>query len=102
MLHGVKAGAVGEHPAGEDALHLAGELDLVHFDEGGGLRSLGGRASVAYARRNFQRAELDRLIDGNFQMRNPPGDLVERGEHRNFVADDFSLRGVGAEQDKSA
>ena len=34
MLHGVKAGTVGEHPAGEDALDLSVELDLVDLDEG--------------------------------------------------------------------
>jgi hypothetical protein len=34
MLHGVKAGTVGEHPAGEDALDLSVELDLVNLDEG--------------------------------------------------------------------
>jgi len=33
VLHGVKARALGEHPAGEDALDLAVELDFVHFDE---------------------------------------------------------------------
>jgi hypothetical protein len=33
MLDGVKPGALGEHPAGEDPLLLAGELDLVHLDE---------------------------------------------------------------------
>jgi hypothetical protein len=30
----VKAGAFGEHPAGEDTLHLARELHLVDLDEG--------------------------------------------------------------------
>jgi hypothetical protein len=34
MLHGVKAWTVGEHPAGEDALDLSVELDLVNLDEG--------------------------------------------------------------------
>jgi len=34
MLHGVKAGTVGEHPASEDALELSVELDLVNLDEG--------------------------------------------------------------------
>jgi hypothetical protein len=34
VLDGVKAGAFGEHPAREDALHLPGELDLVDLDEG--------------------------------------------------------------------
>jgi hypothetical protein len=34
VLDGVKAGALGEHPAREDALHLAGELHLVDLDKG--------------------------------------------------------------------
>jgi hypothetical protein len=33
MLHGVKAGTIGEHPAGKDALDLSGKPDLVHLDE---------------------------------------------------------------------
>jgi hypothetical protein len=33
VLHGVKAGALGEHPAGEDAVLLARELDLVDLHE---------------------------------------------------------------------
>jgi hypothetical protein len=33
MLHGVKAGAVGEHPTGKDAMHVAGQRHLVDFDE---------------------------------------------------------------------
>jgi len=33
VLHGVKPGAFGEHPAGKDPLLLAVELDLVHLDE---------------------------------------------------------------------
>jgi hypothetical protein len=34
VLNGVKAGAVGKHPAGEDALDLAVERYLVNLDEG--------------------------------------------------------------------
>jgi hypothetical protein len=34
MLDGVKAGALGEHPASEDPLHLTGQLHLVDLDEG--------------------------------------------------------------------
>jgi len=34
VLHGVKAGTVGEHPAGENTFDVAGELDLIHLDEG--------------------------------------------------------------------
>jgi len=33
MLDGVKPGALGEHPAGEDPLLLARQLDLVDLDE---------------------------------------------------------------------
>jgi hypothetical protein len=34
MLDRVKTGAFGEHPPGEDALHLARELHFVDLDEG--------------------------------------------------------------------
>jgi hypothetical protein len=34
VLDRVKAGALGEHPAGENALHLAGQLHLIDLDEG--------------------------------------------------------------------
>jgi len=44
VLDRVKAGALGEHPAGEDPLHLARQLDLVDLDEGGGVGRLGRRA----------------------------------------------------------
>jgi hypothetical protein len=33
VLHGVKAGAFGEHPAGEDALNVTVELNLVDLHE---------------------------------------------------------------------
>jgi hypothetical protein len=33
VFDGVKSRAFGEHPTGEDALHLAGELHLVDLDE---------------------------------------------------------------------
>jgi hypothetical protein len=33
MLDGVKPRALGEHPPGEDAVLLARQRDLVHFDE---------------------------------------------------------------------
>jgi hypothetical protein len=65
MLHGVKSGALGEHPPGKDAKLLARERDLIDFDECGGVRRLGGRARVASTRRDFERAKLDRLIHRN-------------------------------------
>jgi hypothetical protein len=33
MFDGVEPGALGEHPAGKDALLLTAELDLVDLDE---------------------------------------------------------------------
>jgi hypothetical protein len=89
VLDGVKAGALGEHPAGKDPLHLAGELHLVHLDERCGARLLRRRAGVAHARRHLERAELHRVVDGNFQMRNPARDFVESGEDGDRVPDDF-------------
>jgi hypothetical protein len=89
VLDGVKAGAFGEHPAGKDTLHLAGELHLVDLDEGGGIRGLGRRSRVADPRRHFQRAECDGLVHGNFEMRDAARHLVERGEHRDRVLEGF-------------
>jgi hypothetical protein len=91
MLHGVKAGTVGEHPAGKDALDITVELDLVDLDEGIGVRRLGGRPRIAHPRRHFESAELHRLIDRNFQMRNAPRHLVESGEDGDRI-----LGGLGA------
>ena len=87
MLDGVKAGALGEHPAGENALHLAIELDLVDLDEGGGVRRLGRRPAIADARRHFQGAELHGLIDRNFEMRDAARHFVERGEDGDRILD---------------
>jgi hypothetical protein len=97
VLHGVKAGAAGEHPAREDALDLPVELDLVHLDEGCGVRRLGGRPGIADPWRHFQRAELHRLIDRYFQMRDAPGHLVEGGKHGDRILNLFGTRGSSAE-----
>jgi hypothetical protein len=94
VLDGVKAGALGEHPTGENALHLAGQLHLVDLDEGRGVGRFGRRTGVAHARRHFERAELDRLVDGNFEMGDAPGHLVEGSEHRNRVFDDLGLDNI--------
>jgi hypothetical protein len=91
VLNGVKAGAFGKHPAGEDPLHFAGQLLLVDFDKGGRMRRLGRRAGVADPRRHLERAELDRMVDRNFEMRDAPGHLVEGGEDGNRVLDDIGL-----------
>ena len=87
VLDRVKAGALGEHPAGEDALHLAGELGLIHLDEGVGMGRLGGGPRVAHPRRHLQRAELHGLIDRYLQMRDAARHLVQRGEHGNRILD---------------
>jgi hypothetical protein len=91
MLHGVKAGTLGKHPARENALHFASQRHLVDLDEGGRIRGLGRRPGVADARRYFERAELHRLIQGNFEMRDAPRHLVERGEHGDLVLDDLGV-----------
>jgi hypothetical protein len=93
VLDGVKAGALGEHPAGEDALLLAGQLGLVHFDEGCSIRRLRRRARVADARRHLERAEGDGLIDRHFEMRDAARHLVECGEHRDRIL--YDVRGGG-------
>jgi hypothetical protein len=89
VLNGVKAGAFGEHPAGKDTLHLAGELHLVDLDEGGGIRRLGRGSRVADPWRHFQRAERHGLVDGNLEMRDAARHLVERSEHRDRVLEGF-------------
>jgi hypothetical protein len=91
MLDGVKARAFGEHPAGEDPLHVAVELDLVNLDEGGGVGRLGRWAGVAHAGRDFQGAKRDGLIDRNFEMGNASCHLVEGGKHGNLVFDDLGM-----------
>jgi hypothetical protein len=87
VLDRVKPGALGEHPAGEEPLLLAGELHLVDLDEGRRVRLLGRRACVADARRHFQRAELHRLVDWDLEMGNASGHLVERGEYGDRILD---------------
>jgi len=96
MLDGVKARALGEHPAGKDAFDLARQLGLVDLDEGGRMRRLGRRRGIADPWRHLQGAELDGLVDGNFKMRDAPGHLVEGGEHGDRVLD-----GVGAGRRRS-
>ena len=101
MLDGVKAGAFGEHPAGEDALNLAAQLDLIDLDEGCGVRRLGRRARVAHSGRHFEGAELDRLVDGDLKMRDAPGHLVERREHRDRILDRLGMSGPRLHQSRN-
>jgi len=95
VLDGVKTGTLGEHPAGENALHLAGQLHLVDLDEGRGVGRFGRRTGIADPRRHLERAELDRLVDGNLEMGDAPGHLVEGGEHRDRVFDDLGSGDLG-------
>ena len=64
---------------------LAVELDLVDLDEGGGLGRLGGRARVADARRDLQRAEAHGLVELDLELGDAPRDLVEGGEHGDLI-----------------
>jgi hypothetical protein len=98
VLNSVKAGAVGKHPAGEDALDLSVEFDLVNLDEGCGVRRLRWRARVADPRRHFEGAELHRLVDRYFEMRDAPRHLVERGKDGNRVLDLLGACGRGPER----
>jgi len=92
VLDGVKAGALGKHPASEDPLHLARQLDLVDLDEGRGVRRIGRRARVAHPRRHLKSAELDGLIYRDLQVRDASRHLVEGGEHGDRVLDRFGGR----------
>jgi hypothetical protein len=101
MLDRVKAWALREHPACENPLLLACQLDLVHLDEGRRVRRLGRRARIAHARRHLQRSELDGVIDLDLEMRNAPSDLVERGKHGDRILDRVGVddaRGLGADE----
>jgi hypothetical protein len=99
MLDGVKARAFGKHPAGEDTLHVAVELDLVNLDKGGGVGRLGRRTGVANAGGYFEGAKRDGLINRNFEMGNAAGDLIEGGKHGNLVLDDLGMDRTRCEHD---
>ena len=87
MLDGIQSWALGEHPAGEDALNFPVQLDLIDLDKRGCVRRLGRRPGIADARGDFERAELDGLSDRNFEMRNAARDLIEGREHGDRVLD---------------
>ena len=87
----MKAGAFGEHPAGEDAMDLARERGLVDLDKRYGAGLFGWRAGIADPRRHFERAELDRLVHRDLKMVDAPRDLVESGEHGDRVVDDLGM-----------
>jgi hypothetical protein len=96
VLDGVKAGALGEHPPREDALDLAGELDLVDLDEGRGVRRFCRRACVAHPRRHFEGAELHCLVDWDFEMRDASRHFVQGSEHGDIVLNLVGAGGRGA------
>ena len=93
MLDGIEAGALGEHPAGEDAADLAIERDLVDLHERISLRFLRLRAGIADTRRHLQGAELYRLVDVDIESDDAPSDLVEAGELGDRIADPLGCRG---------
>ena len=77
MLDRVQARARGKHPAAEDALDLALQRQLVHFDEAVGGRRLGRRPRIAGARRHLERAETHGLVDCHIEADDAAGDLIE-------------------------
>jgi hypothetical protein len=94
MLHGVKARAVGESPAGENSLCRPIQQEFIDLDEGRGLRRLGGRVRVARPRRDPQRAEGHSLPHPDFKRRDPARDLVQGRKHRNRIGN-HRARGKG-------
>ena len=60
VLDAVQAGAVGEHPAGENALESLVGVDFVDLGESVGLRRLGRRAGEADARRDLRASRTAR------------------------------------------
>jgi hypothetical protein len=88
----MQAGTGGEHPAGEDALHLALQGHLIDLDESVGVRRLFRRASVAGAGGELQRAELHGLADVHREVDDAAGDLIETGELRGRMHDALRRR----------
>jgi hypothetical protein len=91
VLDCVKAGALGKHPAGKDPLHLAGQLDFIHFNKRCRVRRLGRRSRVADPRRDLERAKFDGLIHGNLEMRDATRHLVQCREHSDRIFDRVGL-----------
>ena len=56
------------------------------------MRRLGWRARVADPWRHFERAELHRLVDRYFEMRDAPRHLVESGKLGDLVLDGVGTR----------
>src|SRR5665213_1509083 len=91
VVNGVESGARGVHPAGEDALDLAIEADLVDLDERVRLRRQRRRTVVADAGRHLQRTELHRLVYVDIERGYAPGDLVEAVKNGDGIGDAAGL-----------
>ncbi len=87
MLYCIEAGAVSEHPPGENPANFAIKGDFVNFDECVRLRRRRVRTRVAHARRKLQRAELHCLVDINVEGGDAAGDLIEAGEDGDRIGD---------------
>ena len=83
----MKSRAFREHPAGENPLHLARKLNLIHFYERRGVRRFGRRARVANPGRHLERSELDGLVHGDLEVRDASRHLVEGSENRDRILD---------------
>jgi hypothetical protein len=91
VLDCVKAGALGKHPAGKDPLHLAGQLDLIHFNKRCRVRRFGRRSRVADPRRDLEGTEFHGLVHGDLEMGDATRHLVERREHSDRIFDRVGL-----------
>jgi leucyl/phenylalanyl-tRNA--protein transferase len=84
-----------EHPAAEQALGLLACRSFVDLDERGVVWRVFGRARLAVAHQDRQRAEIDRRADRRLDLRDPRGDLVEPLQQRDRLGDHRRGRGRG-------
>ncbi len=98
LLDAVQAGAVGEHPAGEDLLVLFLLVDLVDLGEHVGLRRLRQRARVAGRAASPAARQIAPSRDRDLKGDDAAGDLVESLEHRGRVADLVGQRRAGNDE----
>jgi len=84
-----------EHPAAEQPRSIFARAGLVDLDKGGVLGPLLGRAALAIAHHDGQRAEADALPDRRLELRHARADLVEPLHQRQGLGDHVGGPGIG-------
>ena len=88
MIDGAQPRAFREDPAVEEVGDAAVEGDVLDLDEGGGCWGSRSAGACGQARGvSSKRAELDGLVDLDFEGDDPRGDLVEAGKDRDWILD---------------